>query len=93
MGDVVNNWTVLKHYQSGTLIDVKVNRHKGNESIDATTTEASPSAWAGIVTVAQSSSTDAEFVSACASTWPGWSASHLTGANGPDFRSAAALNP
>lgn len=91
MGDVVNNFTVMKHYSGGALVGVKVNRHKGNESVDATTTEASPSAWAGIVSAARSSMTQAEFVAACASVWPGWSASHLTGANGTEFRGVVEL--
>lgn len=93
MGDTANNWTVMKHYNGGALVGVKVNRHKGDDNIDATTTEAAPSAWSSLVDLADTSITDTEFVAACASLWPGWSASHLTGGNGPEFRAVVLLQP
>ncbi len=92
MGDTANNWTVMKHYNGGMLIGVKVNRHLGNASIDATTTEASVAAWGGMVDSARGDDTDLDFVDVCAATWPGWSASHLTGGNVGEFRAVVDLS-
>ena len=91
MGDTANNWYIKKHYSGGVLVGVTAIRHKGDENIDAATTEASVGSWGDIVDMAESSATDTEFVSCCASVWPGWSGTHLVGGNVGEFRTVVGL--
>ena len=79
MGDSADNMYIRGHMLAGSgTLDVDSRRHRGDLSIDSSSTTCTESQWNSIVVSAKSGDTDAEFYDVVYAVWPAWAASNLS---------------